>query len=87
MNGGKPPEKFKRWQSNVFPDQEKRALRIVPNDTLEQLSDRVSEQLEDAKSSIGIIEGFLLYYMSDAWKRLDCKLFVRLDHHETGEGG
>ena len=82
-NGGKPPEKFKSWQSNVFPDQEGRALRMVPKDTLKQLSDKISEQLEDARYSIVIMEGFLLYHLSDVRRRLDGKLFVRLDHQEA----
>ncbi len=78
-NGGKPPEK----QSNVFPDQEATALRMVPKDTLKQLSDKVSEQLEDANYSIVIMEGFLLYHLPDIRRRLDGKLFVRLDHQEA----
>ena len=82
-NGGKPPENFRSWQSNVFPDQEARALRIVPKDTLKQLKDKVSEQLGDAKYSIVIMEGFLLYHSSDVRRRLDGKLFVRLDHQEA----
>ena len=82
-NGGNPPENFTSWQSDVFPDQEARALRMVPKDTLEQLSDKVFEQLGDAKYSVVIIEGFLLYHLSDVRRRLDGKLFVRLDHQEA----
>ena len=29
-NGGKPPENFTSWQSDIFPDQEARATRMVP---------------------------------------------------------
>ena len=79
-NEGQPPEKFKSWQSDVFPDQEARALRMVPKDILKRLSDQVSEQLGCAQYSIVILEGFLLYHLSDVRTRLDGKLFVRLDH-------
>ena len=44
-NGGKPPENFTSWQSDVLPDQEARALRMVPQDTLKQLRGKISEQL------------------------------------------
>ena len=63
-NGGKPPENFTSWQSDVFPDQEARALRMVPKDTLKQLRGKISEQLGNAKYTIVIIEGFLLYHLS-----------------------
>lgn len=79
-NGGKPPEKLKSWQSKVFPDQEARAMRMVPKDTLEQFSDKVSEHLESANYSIVIMEG---YHMSDIRRRLDGKPFVRLNHQEA----
>ena len=82
-NWGDPPENFTSWQSDVFPDQEARALQMVPKDTLKQLSDKVSEQLGDAKCTVVIIEGFLLYHLSDVRRRLDGKLFVRLDHQEA----
>ena len=80
-NGGKPPEKLKSWQSNVF--QEATALQMVPMDTLKQLSDKISEQLGDANHSIVIMEGFLLYHLPDIRRRLDGKLFVRLDRREA----
>ena len=82
-NGGKPPENLTSWQSEVFPDQEARALRMVPKDTLKQLSDQVSEQLENAKYTIVVMEGFLMHHLSDVRRRLDGKLFVRLDHQEA----
>ena len=82
-NGGQPPETFKSWQSDVFPDQAARALQIIPGDVLKQLSDRVSEQLHDAKYAIVIMEGFLLYHRPDVRDRLDGRLFVRLDHQEA----
>lgn len=56
---------------------------MIPGDTLKRLSERVSEQLQDAKYTIVIIEGFLLYHMSDVRGRLDGRLFVRLDHQEA----
>ena len=82
-NGAKPPSNFTSWQSDVFPGQEARALRMVPQDTLKQLRDKVSSQLGDAKYTIVIIEGFLLYHLSEVRRRLDGKLFVRLDHQEA----
>lgn len=82
-NGGKPPENFKSWQSEVFPGHKASALRMVPKDTLKQLSDKVPAQLEDAEYSIVIMEGFLLYHMADIRTRLDGKPFIRLDHQEA----
>lgn len=71
------------WQSDVFPDQEMRALRMVGRNTMEWLSDKVSEQLGDLRHTIVIIEGFLLYHLPDVRRRLNGKLFVRLDHEEA----
>jgi nicotinamide/nicotinate riboside kinase len=82
-NGGKLPDTFKSWQSDVFPGQEASALRMVPEETLKQLSDKVSAQLEDAKYSIVITEGFLLYHMPDIRTKLDGKLFMRLNHQKA----
>ena len=82
-SGGKPPENFTSWQSDVFPGQEARALQMISKDTLKQLSDKVSEQLGEAKYTIVIIEGFLLYHLADVRRRLDGRLFVRLDHQEA----
>ena len=56
---------------------------MIPRDTLKRLSNRVSEQLEDAKYTIVILEGFLLYHRPDVRSRLDGRLFVRLDHKEA----
>lgn len=36
---------------------------MVSKDTIKQLSDRFAEQLEGAKHSVVIMEGFLLYHM------------------------
>lgn len=82
-SGGKLPEIHKSWQSEVFPDQEARAHRMLSKDTIKQLTDRVTEQLEGAKHSIVIMEGFLLYHMHEVRRRLNGKLFVRLDHQEA----
>lgn len=82
-NGGKPPDSLQSWQYDVFPDQEARALRTVPTDTVKQMRDKVSKGLEGATFSIVIMEGFLLYHTSDIWTRLDGKLFMRLDHQEA----
>lgn len=70
-------------QSDVFPGQEARALQMISKDTLKQLSDKISEQLGDVKYTVVVIEGFLLYHLSDVRRRLDGKLFVRLDHQEA----
>ena len=82
-NEGRPPEQHKSWQTNVFPDQEARALRMIPQDTLKQLSDKISVQLEYEKFSMVIMEWFLLYHLPDVRSRFDGKLFVRLDHQEA----
>lgn len=82
-NGGKPPDSLKSWQYEVYPDQEARALRMVPQDTLKQMREKISKQLKGAKYSIVILEGFLLYHISDVLTRLDGKLFIRLDHQEA----
>lgn len=82
-NGGKPPDSLKSWQYDVYPDQEARALRMVPQDTLKQMREKISKQLKGAKYSIVILEGFLLYNISDVLTRLDGKLFIRLDHQEA----
>lgn len=82
-NEGKPPENLKSWQSEGFPDQGARAFRMVSKDTIKQLSDRVAEKLEDINYSIVIMEGFLFYHIQDVWRRLDGRLFVRLDHQEA----
>lgn len=82
-HGGKPPDSLKSWQYDVYPDQEAKALRMVPKDTLKQMREKVSKQLQGANYSTVIMEGFLLYHMSDIWTRLDGKLFMRLDHQEA----
>ena len=56
---------------------------MISTDTLKQLSDKVSEQLGDAKYTVVIIEGFLLYHLADVRRRLDGNLFKRLDHQEA----
>lgn len=82
-NGGKPPDSLKSWQYDVYPDQEARALRMVSQDTLKQIREKISKQLKGAKYSIVILEGFLLYHISDVLTRLDGKLFRILDHQEA----
>lgn len=56
---------------------------MAPQDTLEQMREKISKQLKGAKYSIVILEGFLLYHISDILTRLDGKLFIRLDHQEA----
>ncbi|KAI9696303.1 MAG: ribosylnicotinamide kinase [Bogoriella megaspora] len=82
-SGGKLPESFRGWYDDAFPDQEEKALDMVPPDTLQQLQDHVLQQLGDAKYSIVIIEGFLMYHRSDILKTMDSKLFLRLSHEEA----
>lgn len=82
-NGGQPPKNFKSWQSDVFPGHKASALQMISQDMLKRLSDKVSAQLKDAKYSIVITEGFLLYHMADIRTRLDGKLFIRLNHQEA----
>ena len=82
-HGGKLPEKFTSWQADVFHDQEGKALRMVPQEALKQMRDKVSEQLKGAEYSIVIMEGFLLYHRSDVREMLDGRLFIRLDHQEA----
>ncbi|KAL9617192.1 MAG: hypothetical protein Q9160_007997 [Pyrenula sp. 1 TL-2023] len=83
-NGGALPEGFQSWQANVFPGQEARALRMIPEEHLIRLRDNASRQLPKyATYVIVILEGFLLYHRDDVRRRLDGKLFVRLDHEEA----
>lgn len=84
QNGGHIPETYKSWQYDIYPDQRDKALRMVPEQVLDRLRDDVSQRLGETKDfRIVIIEGFLLYNMSAIRQRLDCKLFVRLDHAEA----
>ena len=82
-NGGRVPEKHKSWQYDVYPDLEARALRMVPGQILDRLKGEVSKKLQGMRFSIVIVEGFLLYNMPAVRRRLDGKLFVRLDHKEA----
>jgi nicotinamide/nicotinate riboside kinase len=82
-NVGELPENFSSWQADVFHDQKGKALRIVSQDTMTQMRNKVSEQLKGAQYSIVIMEGFLLYHRSDVRTMLDGRLFVRLDHQEA----
>lgn len=56
---------------------------MVPRESLKQLREKISKQLKGAKYSIVILEGFLLYHISNVLTRLDGKLFIRLDHQEA----
>lgn len=82
-NGGNLPENFSSWQADVFHSQKEKALRMVPQDTMTQMRNKVSEQLKGAQYLIVIIEGFLLYHRSDVQTMLDGRLFMRLDHQEA----
>lgn len=83
------PPGFQGWYADAFPDQAAKALGMVPASLLAELKGEVVAalgltQLPDmARYRIVILEGFLLYHHADVRRRLDAKLFVRLDHAEA----
>lgn len=82
-NGGKVPDEHKSWQYDVYPDQEARALRMVSENTTARPKETVTNKFHERRFSIIIIKGFLLYNIPAVRQRLNCKLFVRLDHKEA----
>lgn len=77
------PKLHKSWQIDVYPDQEDRALKMVPRDLLEKKQAKIAKQLEGSQFTLVLIEGFLLYNMDKISRRLDGRLFIRLDYHEA----
>lgn len=82
-NEGKLPNNFSSWQADVFHDQKGKALRMVSQDMMKQMRNKVSEQLHGTQYSIVILKGFLLHHRSDVRAMLDGRLFLRLDHQEA----
>lgn len=82
-SGGRVPEDFTSWQTEVFPGQEERALGMVEGLVLKNLQEKVDSQLGGCRYKLIILEGFLLYHRANVRERLDAKLSVRLDHAEA----
>lgn len=84
-NAGAVPDSFAGWQLDVYADQEENALKLVPSEQLGHLKRKVEGQLTSRSKNfkIVVIEGFMLYNMSQITQKLDHRLFVRLDYREA----
>ena len=83
-NGGKTPPGFKSWQADVFPGQDKNALKLVPENLIKDLAGRVrSSGIDFRNVRLVLVDGFLLYNIEAISSRLNTRLFMRLTHDEA----
>ncbi|KAL8638122.1 MAG: hypothetical protein Q9228_004689 [Teloschistes exilis] len=84
-NAGAFPDGFAEGQLDVYPDQEENALKLVPSEKLGHLKRKVEGQLTSRSKNFRtvVIEGFMLYNVSQITQKLDHRLFVRLDSREA----
>ncbi|MCJ1465914.1 ribosylnicotinamide kinase [Pseudocyphellaria aurata] len=84
-NAGAVPDDFASWQRDVYPNQGENALKLVPSEKLDHLKRKVEGQLTSRSENfrIVVIEGFMLYNVSEISQKLDLRLFVRLDYREA----
>ncbi|KAI4102603.1 MAG: hypothetical protein L6R37_004316 [Teloschistes peruensis] len=75
-NAGAVPDSFAGWQLDVYADQEENALKLVPSEQLGHLKRKVEGQLTSRSKNfkIVVIEGFMLYNMSQITQKLDHRL-------------
>jgi nicotinamide/nicotinate riboside kinase len=83
---GLPPDDFESWQDEVFPGQEEKALKTVPNHLIRDVKSEISRPgLDLGETKFVILDGFLLFHNPEVRKRLDLRMFFRLSHDVAKE--